>query len=109
MDEHVTGLRRVYGQRRDAMLARLPGALPAGATWTRPAGGMFVWVTLPGGRDAAADLPAALDGGVAFVPGAAFFAADADPATLRLSFTTHAPAVIEEGLGRLAGVLRSRS
>ncbi|MFN8198083.1 MAG: PLP-dependent aminotransferase family protein [Nakamurella multipartita] len=50
LDEHVTGLRRVYGQRRDAMLARLPGALPAGAAWTRPAGRRHVRLDHPARR-----------------------------------------------------------
>ncbi len=109
VDAHLARLRRVYRERRDAMLALLPRTLPDGARWTRPEGGMFVWVTLPPDHDAAAILPEALARGVAFVPGAPFFAADPDRATLRLSFTTHAPEVIGEGLGRLAEVVSAHA
>jgi 2-aminoadipate transaminase len=94
-----------YRERRDAMLDALPATLPTGSCWNRPAGGMFVWVHLPAGLDAAALLPAALEHEVAYVPGAAFFAGTPDRSTLRLSFTTHAPARIAEGLSRLARAL----
>lgn len=105
LDLHIARLRNTYRQRRDAMLAALPVVLPAGARWNEPEGGMFVWVTLPTGVDAAAMLPSALDRRVAFVPGAAFYVSTPDLSTLRLSFTTHAPAVIEEGLSRLGEVV----
>ncbi len=105
LDQHIAVLRQTYRTRRDAMLAALPAVLPPGSAWTTPDGGMFVWVTLPSGGDVAAMLPAALARGVAFVPGAAFYASDPDLSTLRLSFTTHAPVVIEEGLNRLAKVM----
>lgn len=97
--------REVYRERRDAMLAGLPAALPAGSTWTTPDGGMFVWVTLPEGHDASVLLPRAVDRLVAYVPGAPFYARDPSPRTLRLSFTTYAPHDIAVGLGRLGGVL----
>ena len=62
---------------------------------------MFVWARLPDGRDAAALLAAAIERDVAFVPGAPFYAGPPDAATLRLSFTTHAPGEIAAGLRRL--------
>ena len=62
---------------------------------------MFVWARLPDGWDAAALLDRALEHDVAFVPGFPFFAGPPDTATLRLSFTTHPPAEIAEGLRRL--------
>ncbi|NUR31965.1 MAG: PLP-dependent aminotransferase family protein, partial [Catenulispora sp.] len=65
-------------------------------------GGMFVWARLPAGYDATALLPAAIARDVAYVPGAPFYAAAPDPATLRMSFTTHTPEEITEGLRRLA-------
>ena len=105
LDGHVRGLRRAYRERRDAMLAALPHVVPAGTTWTDPDGGMFTWLRLPGDVDTAELLPAALRHDVAFVPGAAFFPAAPDRATLRLSFTTHAPDRIEEGMHRLATAL----
>lgn len=98
---HVDGLRAVYRERRDALLGGLPEGLPPGSTWNRPEGGMFVWARLPEGHDAQELLPAAIAQDVAFVPGRPFFAGDPDPRALRLSFTTHAPEEIREGLRRL--------
>ncbi|MFD5149016.1 PLP-dependent aminotransferase family protein [Streptomyces sp. NPDC058401] len=102
LDAHVARVRDAYRIRRDALLAGLAGALPPGSTWNRPEGGMFVWARLPEGHDATALLRAATSRGVAFVPGAPFFAAAPDPRTLRLSFTTHTPTEIAEGLRRLS-------
>jgi DNA-binding transcriptional MocR family regulator len=101
LDAHVAGLCGEYRRRRDALLAGLAGALPAGSTFNRPDGGMFVWARLPDGWDAAELLRAALQHDVAFVPGYPFFALAPDHRTLRLSFTTHVPAEIAEGLTRL--------
>jgi 2-aminoadipate transaminase len=101
LDAHIAGLRREYGARRDALVDGLAAALPPGSTHNRPDGGMFVWARLPDGWDAEALLARALERDVAFVPGAPFFAGEPDPATLRLSFTAHAPAEIAEGLVRL--------
>ncbi|HLM50588.1 MAG TPA: PLP-dependent aminotransferase family protein [Solirubrobacteraceae bacterium] len=104
LDARVVALREAYRPRRDALLDGLALALPPGARWTRPEGGMFVWARLPGGRDATALLGRALAHDVAFVPGRPFFAGPADRATLRLSFTAHAPGEIAEGLRRLGRV-----
>jgi 2-aminoadipate transaminase len=101
LDAHVAGLRAAYGPRRDALVDGLADTLPAGSRWTRPDGGMFVWVQLPGGWDADALLTAALERDVAFVPGWPFFPGPADRATLRLSFTAHTVAEIGVGLDRL--------
>lgn len=101
IDEHIDRICAAYRLRRDALLAGLAAALPVGSTFNRPAGGMFVWARLPEGWDASALLVAALRHDVAFVPGAPFFAVDPDLRTLRLSFTTHTPAQLAEGLGRL--------
>ena len=101
LDLHIAGLCGEYRRRRDAMLDGLAAALPAGSTFNRPDGGMFVWARLPEGWDAEQLLHAALEQDVAFVPGAPFFACEPDPRTLRLSFTTHVPAQIAEGLQRL--------
>jgi 2-aminoadipate transaminase len=104
LDAHLARVRAAYRERRDALLAGLPAALPAGSTWSRPEGGMFLWVRLPDGHDATALLRTAVAHDVAYVPGAPFFAADPDPATLRMSFTTHTPEEIATGLSRLARV-----
>jgi len=102
LDAHIAGLRAAYGARRDALVAGLAAALPPGSVHNRPDGGMFVWARLPSGWDAAALLERALERDVAFVPGYPFFAGAPDAATLRLSFTTHPPEQIAEGLARLA-------
>jgi 2-aminoadipate transaminase len=108
LDAHVAGLRAAYGARRDVLVDGLPGTLPAGSRWTRPDGGMFVWVRLPDGWDADALLQAALEREVAFVPGWPFYAGPPDRATLRLSFTTHTTTEVAEGLGRLRAAVDSR-
>ncbi|MCX5398909.1 PLP-dependent aminotransferase family protein [Streptomyces sp. NBC_00102] len=105
LDAHVGRVRAAYGERRDALLDGLPAALPPGSTWNRPDGGMFVWVRLPDGHDATALLPRAIAHEVAYVPGAPFFAGAPDPAALRMSFTTHTPDEIREGLLRLGKAL----
>ena len=102
LDAHIAQVGRVYRERRDAMASGLASRLPAGATLTRPEGGMFVWVRLGDGTDTAERLPAAVEAGVAFVPGRPFFASDPDDSTMRLSFVTNAPGVIGLGLDRLA-------
>jgi 2-aminoadipate transaminase len=101
---HVRGLCAAYRVRRDAMVAAMPRTAPPGSTWTDPDGGMFTWLRLPSGADSTALLPEALRRDVAFVPGAPFYAATPDPATLRLSFTTNTPEEISEGMRRLAEV-----
>ncbi|RKN37202.1 PLP-dependent aminotransferase family protein [Streptomyces hoynatensis] len=102
LDGHLARVRAAYRARRDALLDGLGAALPPGSTWNRPEGGMFVWVRLPQGQDATALLRKAVTHDVAYVPGAPFYAGPPDPATLRMSFTTHTPAEIREGLARLA-------
>jgi 2-aminoadipate transaminase len=101
LDAHLSVLRAEYGRRRDALLDGLAAALPPGSTHNRPEGGMFVWARLPDGWDAERLLARALARDVAFVPGFPFFAGEPDRAALRLSFTTHPPAEIAEGLARL--------
>lgn len=101
---HVATMCSTYRPRRDAMLAALPSVLPSGSTWSRPAGGMFVWVRLPEGFDSTELLTAALQAEVAFVPGTPFYARDPDPRTLRMCFSTYGPDVIAEGMRRLGSV-----
>lgn len=105
--QHIPTIRDRYRVQRDAMAAALRAQLPAGSEWQAPSGGMFFWVRLPEGCDAMALLPKAVEAGVAYVPGAAFFAENADVRTLRLSFVTLAPADIEDAVAKLGGVLKS--
>ncbi len=107
LDAHVARVAAAYGVRRDAMLAGLADALPAGSVWTRPEGGMFLWARLPEGYDTTALLPEVVRHDVAYVPGAPFYAGDPDRATLRLCYVTQTPAEIAEGLRRLGQALRT--
>ncbi len=108
LDAHIGRLREAYGARRDALIDGLATALPPGSTHNRPNGGMFVWARLPDAWDSGELLARALDHDVAYVPGAPFFSGPPDPATLRLSFTTHAPDEIRVGLERLGRALTAR-
>ncbi|WP_373297397.1 PLP-dependent aminotransferase family protein [Streptomyces nojiriensis] len=101
LDAHIATVRTAYRARRDALQSALSRSLPADCAWSLPAGGMFLWARLPAGHDAADLLRTAVAHGVAFVPGAPFYATAPDPRTLRLNFTTHTPAEITEGVGRL--------
>ncbi|TQJ54857.1 aminotransferase-like domain-containing protein [Streptomyces sp. SLBN-115] len=101
LDAHVAGVAAVYRERRDAMLAGLADALPAGSVWARPEGGMFLWARLPESYDTTDLLPRVVAQDVAYVPGAPFYAGEPDRSTLRLCFVTQAPDEIGEGLRRL--------
>jgi 2-aminoadipate transaminase len=102
----VARLRAAYREKRDAFLKALDRHLAGQATWTRTAGGMFLLLRLPVGRPAKALLPAALDHGVAFVPGAPFFPAGGGDETMRLNFVSPPLEQIEEGVARLAKAIR---
>ncbi|AHC99397.1 PLP-dependent aminotransferase family protein [Leisingera methylohalidivorans] len=107
-DAHVEQLHAVYQRRRDVMLAALEEHMPEGVDWTRPEGGMFVWMTMPDGADGARLLARSLETEkVAFVPGQAFFADDSGQNTMRLSFSNSNHAAIKEGIARLGRLLRS--
>lgn len=104
---HLRKVNRVYRQRRDAMLAALTEFMPSSVQWQRPSGGLFLWLTLPTGLLADDLLPAALQAGVAFVPGSVFFADERPSASLRLNFTDHPPHRIREGIRRLANTIKA--
>lgn len=105
LERHLPALRARYAAQRDAMAAALARHLPAGCDWQPPQGGMFFWLRLPAGLDAMALLPRAVAAGVAYVPGAPFFAGAADVRALRLSFVTLAPADLERAVAVLGQVL----
>ena len=102
----VNAFTGMYRERRDAMLDALQQQMPAGTTWTRPTGGFYVWVTLPGELDSKVLLPRAVTARVAFVPGTAFFADGSGRSHLRLSYCYPEPERIREGVRRLATVLQ---
>jgi len=106
LDPHIEQLRRVYRQRRDALLAALAQYMPAGVTWQTPGGGFFIWVQLPAGCDSAALRPAAEAAGVAYVPGARFHVDGSGMRHLRLAFSLLQPEELAEGARRLGVVVR---
>ena len=108
-DTHLERLRGHYRERASAMQTALARHMPMGVTWSKPQGGMFVWLQLPEGLDGAELLEAALaNERVAFVPGAPFFAVDPQANTLRLSYSLPPPADIDEGVRRLSRVIEGR-
>ena len=112
LDRHVPTIRALYKSQRDAMLDALAREMPVGdanhtLTWNTPAGGMFLWARLPEGMRAVDLLPFAVDQGVAFVPGAPFYADHADPRTLRLSFVTPSVTEIHQGVAALATAFKT--
>ena len=106
LDRHIPTIRALYRSQRDAMLAALKQDMPSDVTWNSPDGGMFLWARLPEGMSAQALLPIAVDKGVAFVPGAAFYNDHADPRTMRLSFVTPNVDEIRTGVAALAAAIR---
>jgi DNA-binding transcriptional MocR family regulator len=108
LEPHIARLVASYRRKRDVMLAALDRYFPRSVTWTVPAGGFFVWVTLPPGPDAADLLRAAREEGVDFLPGRSCFPdPQAGTSHLRLAFSLPTPDQIEEGIKRLGGVLDS--
>jgi 2-aminoadipate transaminase len=106
LDAHVLHVRKVYSRRRDAMLRALEAHFPEEVLWTRPEGGLFLWVTLPPELDSASLLGRALQERVAFVPGRPFFPAEGGGECLRLNFSYCPPPRIEEGIARLGLVIK---
>jgi DNA-binding transcriptional MocR family regulator len=105
MPATLAHVRRVYGERAHAMCNALRKELGNAIEFVQPQGGLFVWARLTGAggkvKDGAELAKRAIEKGVAFVPGAPFYANHPDHATLRLSFATADVAKIEEGVGRL--------
>jgi DNA-binding transcriptional MocR family regulator len=105
---NLARIRALYRERRDVMVEALERELP-GLHFTRPLGGLFVWLQLPAGIDARELLRRCLERQVAFVPGASFFAGNPQPNTARLNFSNMPPERIREGIRRLAAALRQMS
>ena len=115
LDRHVPTIRTLYKSQRDAMLQALALHFPdaqarpdTNLTWNTPAGGMFLWARLPAGMDAVRLLPHAVEKGVAFVPGAPFFAGQADTRSMRLSFVTPSVDEIHRGVAALAAAIKEQ-
>ena len=111
MPATLNTVRRVYAERAQAMDKALQRELGDALTYTAPQGGLFFWANLSGKNGAVKDgnafAKSAIEKGVAFVPGAPFFANDPDLSSIRLSFATADVAKIEEGIARLGQALKS--
>jgi 2-aminoadipate transaminase len=105
LEPHVDKLRKEYGHRRDTMLAALAEEMPEGVHWTKPRGGLFLWVTLPAGADAERILKLAVEQKVAFVPGRPFYPKADVRNTFRLNFSNQQDERIREGIARLGRIL----
>lgn len=105
IERRLPEIRKFYEVRCRAMLDALGRCAPAGARWTKPLGGFFVFMELAGDIDATAALPQAIDSGVAYVPGQPFFVDDSGANTLRLAFSKESPAAIAEGVERACRIL----
>ncbi len=106
LDEHIPEIIEFYRPRRDAMLEALEEFMPEGVEWTKPDGGMFIWVVLPEGIDTKLMAEKAISRGVAYVPGEAFFAHREVKNTMRLNFTYVPEETIREGVKRLGEVIK---
>lgn len=109
LDQHIRTLRTLYRTRRDAMLDSMHEHFPRAVQWTRPEGGLFLWVSLPEGMDTTELLQSALEERVAFVPGASFHANGGGANTLRLNVSNATPQQIHERIARLGRVLETQS
>lgn len=109
LKEHLPSVRDLYQQQCQYMLDAMQEHFPEEVVWTRPEGGMFIWVTLPEGLDSEELLLKAIDEHVAFVPGTPFYADDdTKPNTLRLSFVTVSEERIREGIAILGRLIREQ-
>jgi 2-aminoadipate transaminase len=109
LEQHVKFIRTLYRERRDVMLEALREFFPPEVKWTRPQGGLFLWVTLPQSLDSNRILEAAVAESVAFVPGSSFYAtAGKIDHHMRLNFSNARPDLIREGIKRLALAVESQ-
>jgi 2-aminoadipate transaminase len=108
LDQHIPTIRTLYGDQCQCMLDAMAEHFPASATWTKPEGGMFIWVNLPKHINAMELLDEAIKQKVAFVPGAPFYANEPETNTLRLSFVTVPPERIRAGVAILGKLIADR-
>ena len=104
--DQIASFCELYRVRRDAMLESLEQHFPAGATWTKPEGGFYVWVTLPPEIDTKAMMPKAIVAKVAYVPGTAFYADGFGSWSMRLSYCYPSPERIRDGIKSLGAVVK---
>jgi 2-aminoadipate transaminase len=104
---HVRKIRKIYRERRDVMLQAMSEHFPPEVQWTRPMGGLFLWVRLPEYLNADDLLKRAIEERVSFVPGRAFYPAGGDGnCCMRLNFSNATPEMIVEGISRLGRAIK---
>jgi 2-aminoadipate transaminase len=108
LDQHIPKIRALYGDQCQVMLDAMAQHFPAGVEWTKPEGGMFIWVTLPKHINAMQLLDEAIAQKVAFVPGSPFYANEPATNTLRLSFVTVPPERIRQGIEILGKLIAAK-
>ncbi len=108
LDPHVEKIREDYRKKRDWMLRALEAWFPVEAKWTRPDGGLFIWVELPKGMSAEELLPKAIEEKVAYVYGSPFYANGGGENTLRLNFSCASMDEIDEGIKRLGNIIKKQ-
>jgi len=108
LERHIPKIRTLYGDQCQCMLAAMAEHFPAAVQWTKPEGGMFIWVTLPKHIDAMKLLDEAIANKVAFVPGSPFYANEPETNTLRLSFVTVSPERIRAGIAILGKLIAAK-
>ena len=108
LNEHIPTIRKLYSDQCQAMLHALEEHFPKAATWTKPEGGMFIWVTLPKHINTTKLIDEAIAQNIAFVPGAPFYANEPEYNTLRLSFVTVPPEKIHAGIAVLGKLIASK-
>lgn len=106
LDKHIERIKEVYGKRRTLMLEMIEEYFPPGVEFTRPQGGLFLWVTLPESINTTELLPVAVENKVAYVPGAPFFPTGGGHNTMRLNFSNANEEQIREGMKRLGEVFK---
>ncbi len=107
LNEHVKHIRKVYKERRDVMIETLAEHMPPGVIWTKPEGGLFLWATAPKCVDCQDLFEDAVKEKVAFVPGFSFYAEGGGYNSMRLNFSNADPEHINEGIARLARVMKT--
>jgi 2-aminoadipate transaminase len=107
MKTHIQTIRETYKERRDVMLKALAEYMPEGVNWTHPKGGLFLWATTPEGLDTQTIFKSAVEQKVAFVPGNSFHPLGGGANTMRLNFSCMKPDLIDEGIKRLAEVIKN--
>jgi 2-aminoadipate transaminase len=108
VSKHIKRVKKAYAARRDAMLEALERYFPADATWSRPEGGMSVWVRLPESINTSQLLVQAVESGVTFVSGDHFYSSSAPQCMMRLSFTMATPHAIEQAVKTLGSMIKTK-